>query len=284
MAEAGTAAALTALAAANPRELHRRRADGVRLIDGLHEQCRAAGLCPAPAQALQWSVSPLAPPSSPPSQEEERYFAVFDAALANRLGVWVIDYVELVCADRYLTSNDPLEAWLLDGEFVKAWCSTCLKRAEQAAVGSLTSDQTFAAFSASGQLQQQLAQARVLAGVLRSLDRIRSGGRGASIGSGGQDRWVLMLGGGGGWGGPRGEHRLAQRPLPPTQPGLGLGEGALGRPVLLVSASNGLHACHRLSLVLCMAATAGSAAQCHASCRCPWRAPLRCTDCSSHSQ
>lgn len=195
MATAAASSALAALVAANPRELHRRRADGSRLLDSLYETCRVAGLCP-PARGGAGAAAGR--PGA--SADEERYFLVFDAALQNQLGCWVQDYVEVVCADRHLTSNDPLEAWLLDGDLVKAWSCACLQRAEQAAVAALTSDHAFGAFAAT-QLQQQLAQARVLVSVLKALDRIRSGsGRGTSAGSGGgiQDR--RAAGAGGGWG------------------------------------------------------------------------------------
>ncbi|GLC41829.1 hypothetical protein PLESTM_001250000 [Pleodorina starrii] len=162
------AAALAVLASCNLKELHLKRADGSRILDSLHATCRAARLIPA---------------GTPDGSPRERYLAVFDAALNGGLGCWILDYVEVVCADRHLTSNDPLEAYLLDGGFVKAWAQARLQRAEQAATSALANDASFHAFQAS-HLQQQLAQMRVLVSVLRSLDRIRAvaaGGTAAAL-------------------------------------------------------------------------------------------------------
>ncbi len=36
-----------------------------------------------------------------------------------------------VCGDTQLTSNDALEAQLLDGSFVKDWCNSSLKELEK---------------------------------------------------------------------------------------------------------------------------------------------------------
>ncbi|KAG2433091.1 hypothetical protein HYH02_012794 [Chlamydomonas schloesseri] len=163
------AAALSQLASCNLKELHLKRADGSRILDSLHATCRAANVIPATA---------------PDATPKERYLAVFDAALGGGLGCWILDYVEVVCADRHLTSNDPLEAYLLDGGFVKAWAAACLQRAEQAATSALTADMAFHSFQASGQLQAQLAQTRVLVAVLRALDRIRAAAAGGAVASG----------------------------------------------------------------------------------------------------
>lgn len=160
------AAALSQLASCNLKELHLKRADGSRILDSLHASCRAAKVIPA---------------SAPDATPKERYLAVFDAALAGGLGCWILDYVEVVCADRHLTSNDPLEAYLLDGGFVKAWAAACLARAEQAATSALTADMAFHSFQSSGQLQGQLAQTRVLVAVLRALDRIRAAAAGGAM-------------------------------------------------------------------------------------------------------
>ncbi|KAG2435928.1 hypothetical protein HXX76_007123 [Chlamydomonas incerta] len=163
------AAALSQLASCNLKELHLKRADGSRILDSLHATCRAANVIPA---------------SAPDATPKERYLAVFDAALAGGLGCWILDYVEVVCADRHLTSNDPLEAYLLDGGFVKAWAAACLARAEQAATSALTADMAFHSFQSSGQLQGQLAQTRVLVAVLRALDRIRAAAAGGTAAGG----------------------------------------------------------------------------------------------------
>ncbi|KXZ46899.1 hypothetical protein GPECTOR_39g393 [Gonium pectorale] len=174
------ASALSALAACNLKELHLKRADGSRILDSLHATCRSAGLIPH---------------GTPDATPKERYLAVFDAALTGGLGCWILDYVEVVCADRHLTSNDPLEAYLLDGGFVKAWAQAALQAAEQAATSALQSDSAFLAFQA-GPLQRQLSQIRILTTVLRALDRIRAiaaGGsalaaQGATVAAPAQDR------------------------------------------------------------------------------------------------
>lgn len=162
---ASKAAALHVLASCNLKELHLKRADGSRILDSLHATCRAAGL-----------IATGTPDGSP----RDRYLAVFDAALCNDLGCWVLDYVEVVCADRHLTSNDPLEAYLLDGGFVKAWAQACLQRAEQVSTSALIDDASFCKFQTEG-LPKHLAQMRLLVSLLRSLDRIRTGTAGATI-------------------------------------------------------------------------------------------------------
>ena len=50
-----------------------------------------------------------------------KLFSVFDAAVDKGMGCYVNDYVVEVCADKYLTSNDPNEAYLLDAECVHQW-------------------------------------------------------------------------------------------------------------------------------------------------------------------
>lgn len=41
------------------------------------------------------------------------------------------DFVELVCGDVTLTSNDPLDAFLLDGGFVRSWAQSWLQRLQK---------------------------------------------------------------------------------------------------------------------------------------------------------
>ncbi|GIL89720.1 hypothetical protein Vretifemale_17493 [Volvox reticuliferus] len=162
MAPTATAAAsyslLDVLGSCNLKELHLKRADGNRTMDFLHKTC---------------IVKKLIPSNAPAGNSYQCYVAVFDAALNGGLGLWILDYVEVVCADRYLTSSDPLEAQLLDGGFVKDWAQGRLKRAEDVIEAALGSDAALSTFQSS-QLQQQLAQMRMLVSVLRSLDRIRT--------------------------------------------------------------------------------------------------------------
>lgn len=171
-------AGLAALASCNLKELHLKRADGSRMLDTLYQACRSSGQIPVGA-----------PEHSTPT---DRYLAVFDAALHSCMGCWILDYVQLVCADRHLTSNDPLEAYLLDGGFVKTWAQGCLQRAEAQVSAALQTDAAFR--SCEEQLQRQLSQARVLVAVLRALDAIRAGAAGGqgvgAAAAAGQDRWV----------------------------------------------------------------------------------------------
>lgn len=99
---------------------------------------------------------------------------VFDVALEH-MGCWVIDYVEEVCGDPALTSNDPAEAQLLDGEFVRSWCEKTLQQIESAVVAALMSDQQFRQFQAT-QLHTELGKVSILLSVLEALERIRNVG------------------------------------------------------------------------------------------------------------
>jgi hypothetical protein len=84
-----------------PREAYRKTADGTRRYAGVYRQAVAAGVLPARSV-----------------DEVQALHAVFDLAVEHGYGAWVLDYVEEVCSDEYCTSNDPVEAYLLDGECV----------------------------------------------------------------------------------------------------------------------------------------------------------------------
>lgn len=147
---------LSLLTDVNLKDLHKKRSDGMRIIDSLYEAYRGHGAIPHEAK-----------------DTKERYFSVFDVAMQCRLGCWVQDYVEVVCADRYLASNDPLEAQLLDGNFIKEWCQRCLQRSETDVVTALKSESLFKQFC-SRSLQQELSSANTLVNVLAALDRLAS--------------------------------------------------------------------------------------------------------------
>ena len=66
-----------------------------------------------------------------------------------------------------------MEAYLLDGEFVKAWCQQNLATAEQAVVSALTNEQSYSAF-VTGSLGSYLSKVNVLVRVLQALDGIRA--------------------------------------------------------------------------------------------------------------
>lgn len=153
-------AELSTLQSANLKELHLLRDDGSSNADLLYEACVSSGLTSGGARA-----------------PKDKYEALFNAALEPGLGCWVIDYVELVCADRLLTSDDPGQAQLLDGEFVRGWAAKALESIEAGAVGALKSDQAFADY-VEGQLQQDLRKVSHLKLVLEALKRIRGGGGG----------------------------------------------------------------------------------------------------------
>lgn len=51
---------------------------------------------------------------------------LFHQALEAHQGVFVLDYVEEVCADSQLTAADPVDASLLDGALVKQVSEHCI--------------------------------------------------------------------------------------------------------------------------------------------------------------
>lgn len=149
--------ALLQLLASQPlKELHHRRSDGTRQIDELYAACSSSGLIASPANDVR-----------------SRYECVFDVALSASFGVWLIDYVEEVCGDTTLLSNDPAEAQLLDGEFVRAWCEKALHGIEASVVAALKSEQLFQHYLAK-QLHREQGKVAVLLSVLQALQRIRS--------------------------------------------------------------------------------------------------------------
>jgi hypothetical protein len=84
-----------------PREALKKGADGHRRYASVHRQAVAAGVLPSRSV-----------------DEVQALHGVFDLAVEHGYGAWVLDYVEEVCSDAYCTSNDPVEAYLLDGECV----------------------------------------------------------------------------------------------------------------------------------------------------------------------
>lgn len=96
---------LAALAATPPRQYLQRSDAGVSVLQALYQQCVGAGLA-----------------SEHTSDDIARLHGLWDVALEHGLGSLVLDYVHDVCSDRLLTSSDPVEAFLLDGECVRRWC------------------------------------------------------------------------------------------------------------------------------------------------------------------
>jgi len=87
-----------------------------------------------------------------------------------------------VCGDRLLTSHDPGEARLLDGEIVLGWAQVKLGAIEAEVVAALKSEQQFRGYMASGRMQRDLGRVSLLLGVLRALDRIRGSSAAAAHG------------------------------------------------------------------------------------------------------
>lgn len=107
-----SAAALDALAGSRPGDwLTQRSESGSRLLHTLHEQCSAAGL--TPQSVAQDDVATL--------------HALFDVALEQGLGELLVDYVVEVCSDPFLTSADPVDAYLMDGRCMQQWAHRALR-------------------------------------------------------------------------------------------------------------------------------------------------------------
>ena len=64
-----------------------------------------------------------------------------------------------VCGDRLLTSADPAEARLLDGEIVVEWAQRALAAAEAAVVAALKSEPQFSSYVQS-RMQKDLGRVR----------------------------------------------------------------------------------------------------------------------------
>jgi hypothetical protein len=107
--------------------------------------------------------------------------SIFDACLDNFFGSWIIDYVEEVVGDRLLTSHDPSEAQLLDGEFVLSWCSLTLHKIEANTIAILKSEQMFQDYQ-SKDLYKDLGKIYFLCQILAALERIKALTRFASAG------------------------------------------------------------------------------------------------------
>ena len=88
-----------------------------------------------------------------------------------------------VCGDRLLTSHDPKEARLLDGEIVLGWAQQTLSAIEAVAVAALKSDPQFRAYI-SRQMQRDLGRVNLLMGILEALERIRGSAAGRHTGGG----------------------------------------------------------------------------------------------------
>lgn len=78
----GVAGALELLVTTCVRDLHRKTHDGRRQIDSLHDALCSAGLIP---RRIGQQLTSLA----------DRYYDVFNAAVANSFGSWICDYVEV---------------------------------------------------------------------------------------------------------------------------------------------------------------------------------------------
>ena len=78
-----------------------------------------------------------------------------------------------VCGDRLLTSHDPSEARLLDGEIVLGWAQLKLEAIEAEVVAALKSEQQLRGYVTSGRMQRDLGRINLLLGVLGALNRIR---------------------------------------------------------------------------------------------------------------
>lgn len=68
------------LISVNVRDLHRKQADGRRTIDLLYEQLHSSGLLAPRKHGVEASTI-------------ERYHEVFNVALTQYMGHWVLDYV-----------------------------------------------------------------------------------------------------------------------------------------------------------------------------------------------
>ncbi|GAB4815684.1 hypothetical protein N2152v2_002730 [Parachlorella kessleri] len=144
--------ALAALAATPPRQYVQRLETGASTLQELYARCLEAGVLPATAAALD---------------DISRLHSLFDLALDHGLGSLVLDYVTDVCGDRLLTSSDPVQAFLMDGECVRRWCHKAIAISK----GRLTSwlGRGLGFISSSGTLPKEIAKLRALQLVVQAL-------------------------------------------------------------------------------------------------------------------
>lgn len=146
---------LASLVAVPPRDLLKRGTEG-RVVTSLARSAQAAGL----AEAAAFPDDRLA------------LHTLFNLALDGGLACWVADYVELVCCDRSLTSDDPTECYLLGGDCVLKWAQAALSRANNQLRDVLRAPAQFAQLHLnSAWLQGSLCRVNGLLLVLKALER-----------------------------------------------------------------------------------------------------------------
>ncbi|PRW59389.1 E3 ubiquitin- ligase HOS1 [Chlorella sorokiniana] len=127
-----------------PKAYLQRQPSGQSLLRELYAHAAEAGLVPAGAGG----------------DDIARLHALFDVALDHGMGGLVRDYVAEVCSDRLLTSSDPVEAFLLDGECVRRWVQKLLAVSRSRLASWLA--RGLASLSSAGLLPKELARLRML--------------------------------------------------------------------------------------------------------------------------
>uniref|UniRef100_A0A1D2ACK0 ELYS-like domain-containing protein n=1 Tax=Auxenochlorella protothecoides TaxID=3075 RepID=A0A1D2ACK0_AUXPR len=154
-------AALDALVDTSPREYFTRVGHQTRL-QALHAQCAEAGLFTASATA----------------DDVSRLFALFTLSLENGFGTLVVDYLAEVCFDTQLTSSDPTQAFLMDGQCVRRWLQRTLSVIRSRVVTAL--GQGLGAPTSAGVLARATAELSSLHLVAHALSPPTSLGKGAA--------------------------------------------------------------------------------------------------------
>lgn len=150
--------ALQQLASTAPAT-YTQRANGLRVVRALYEQCSSAKLTALTA-----------------ASDVEALGVVFNVALHNGLGCVVLDYVLEVCSSSNLVSSDPVDAALLDGATVQQWCASTLQNSKDRVLEQLN-NVGLQRLKDSSILQQESGCINSLLLVIKALDQPGSSSR-----------------------------------------------------------------------------------------------------------
>lgn len=147
-------AALQALCFTNPKAYLDKVPSGCTHLRHLHTLCAAEGLAP-----------------STKVDDIGCLFSLFDIAINHGLTNIVTEYIREVCSDTSLTSSDPTQAFLLDGECVRQWASRAIDASRLRLRSWLSTPSAFSLLSniSKDAIIREVARLRALLSITSSL-------------------------------------------------------------------------------------------------------------------